>query len=347
MRAIVTTRQGSPVNENIKPVYDWPKPPSPLAHEVVIRTEAAALNHLDLWVGRGVPGVELGYPRIGGSDACGIVEEIGKSVHPTWQGRRVIFNAAMQKIDQHKPDIIPAQPDIEMRGEHFNGTLCQRFITPVTQIAAVGDDADPIEAAAFGLTFLTAWRCLVTRAEMRSGQIILITGIGGGVATAGLKIAHHFGCKVIATSRHPHKLERAKNLGVSSGILDTGEDWSPIVREMTEKRGVDIVLDSIGEATHLSCIRSLARGGTLVTPGCTSGAAPQTDLLRIFWNQLRILGSTMGTNEEFTQVTSLFRNGVLRPVIDTVYDFSDAVMAYQRLESGKQFGKIVIRFPEN
>ncbi|MBL1216491.1 MAG: alcohol dehydrogenase [Planctomycetes bacterium] len=344
MRAIVTAKQGEPVHENIEFRTDWPDPPTPLRGEVVLRCEASALNHLDLWVGRGIPGTELKYPRVAGSDACAIVEEIGEGVHPSWKGRRVIFNAAMQKPDIALPGVRPVQPDIEMRGEQKNGTLCERFVCPLSQVTEVGDQMDPIEAAAFGLTFLTAWRCLVTRAQLRSGMLVLITGIGGGVATAGLKIAHHFGCQVIVTSTHAEKIERAKTLGAIDGILDEGQTWCDQIRQMTNKRGVDIVLDSIGAATYLNCIRSLARGGTLVTPGCTSGANPETDLLRIFWLQLNILGSTMGDAREFDEVTSLYRTGVLRPVIDSVHNAEDGVKAYERLESGQQFGKVVVRW---
>jgi len=173
---------------------------------------------------------------------------------------------------------------------------------------------------------------------------VLITGIGGGVATAGLAIARHFGCQVIVTSRHQWKLDRAADLGADAGVLDTGEDWSRSVRGLTGKRGVDIVLDSVGQAVHLSCIKSLARGGTLTTPGCTTGPAPTTDLARIFWNQLRLVGSTMGDMNEFAQVAALFRTSHLRPVVDQTFAAKDASKAYERLEAGEQFGKIVLKW---
>ena len=183
---------------------------------------------------------------------------------------------------------------------------------------------------------------MITRAELRAGQSILITGIGGGVALAGLAIGRHFGCPVYVTSRSNTKIAKAVELGAVAGIVDTGEDWSRELRQLTGKRGVDLCLDSVGKATHLFCIKSLARGGTHVTPGCTTGSDATTDLARIFWNQLRIIGSTMGDMAEFAAVTALFRAGCLKPVVDSVHQPENAADAYARLESGEQFGKVVI-----
>lgn len=343
MRAVILAAQGKPVHANVRFVADWPEPAAGPG-EALIRTEASALNHLDLWVGRGLPGVDLAYPRIGGSDACGIVEDVGEGVDRGWIGRRVIMNAAVPQPQGAQPDSAPTMPELVMIGEHTNGGHCERFAAPATQLVDVGAECDPVEAAAFGLTFLTAWRCLITRAGLQAGQTVLITGIGGGVATAALAIAAHLGCRTVVTSRHQWKLDRAADLGAHAGVLDAGEDWSRQVRGLTGKRGVDVVIDSIGAAAHLPCLKSLARGGTLVTPGCTTGPAPATDLARIFWNQLRVIGSTMGDMAEFAQVTSLFRAGHIRPVVDRVFDAPNARQAYERLEAGEQFGKIVLRW---
>jgi NADPH:quinone reductase-like Zn-dependent oxidoreductase len=342
MKAITITRQGSPVAPNVKVVSDWPEP-QPRAGEALVRTEASALNHLDLWVGMGMPGLDLTYPRIGGSDGAGMVESVGEGVDASWVGRRVLLNAAIPKAEPHHPEHLPAPPDIIMIGEHVNGTMAEKFIAPAGNLIDIGA-TDPVEAAAFGLTFLTAWRMLVSRARLHFGQSMLITGIGGGVALACLAIARHFGCTTIVTSRHQWKLDRAKELGAEHGVLDTGDDWSKQVRALTGKRGVDIVADSVGKAVHLSCIKSLARGGTLVTCGNTSGPDATTDLTRIFWNQLSILGSTMGDMVEFRSVVSLLRIAALKPVIDQVFAPADAQKAYARLESAEQFGKIVIRW---
>lgn len=344
MRAVVVSRQASPVAPNIAFVTDWPEPPPPASGQVVVKTLATALNQMDLWVGRGVPGLKLDYPRISGCDACGIVESIGPGVDTAWIGRRVIVNAAVRQPDRVHPDNPPAStlaPAYQLIGEHTHGMLAERFVAPAANLADVGE-ADPIEAAAFGLCALTAYSMMVTKAHLRAGQSVLITGIGGGVATAALSIARHFACPVAVTSRHQWKLDRARELGAECCVLDTGQDWSGEIRAWTNKRGVDVVVDSSGKATHLSAIKSLTRGGAYLCPGATSGPDATTDLARLFWNQLRMLGSTMGTNDEFREVASLFRAGALRPAVDQVFPASKARDAYQRLEAGQQFGKIVI-----
>jgi len=341
MKALLVMRQGDPVAPNVEP--GEAADPVPAAGEVLVRTEASALNHLDLWVGRGLPGIDFTYPRWGGSDGCGRVEAVGTGVDEAWIGRRVIMNAAKPKPDPVQPDLAPAPPDVSMIGEHELGAHAERFVVPAANVLDVGD-ADPVEAAAFGLTHLTAWRMLVTRAGVRAGDSVLITGIGGGVALAALGICRHLGCRTIVTSRHAAKLERARELGADETILDEGEDWSRAVRGATGRRGVDVCVDSVGRAIHASCVKSLRRGGTFVTCGCTTGPAATTDLARIFWSQLRLVGSTMGDMDEMRQVTSLFRAGHLRPVIDAVYDVADGRRAYERLEAGEQFGKLVIRW---
>lgn len=344
MRALVVTRQGNPVSPGIEFRTDWPPPPPPRAGWVVVRTLATAFNQMDLWVGRGVPGLTLDYPRVSGCDACGVVEAAGEGVDSAWVGRHVIVNAAMRVAERVHPDDPPGTtlaPNYELIGEHHHGMLAERFAVPAANLADVGD-ADPVQAAAFGLCALTAWSMIVTKGQLRPGQSVLITGIGGGVATSALAIARHFGCPAIVTSRHQWKLDKAKALGAAHGVLDAGQDWSKDVRAWTRKRGVDMAVDSSGKATHLSCIKSLARGGAYVTPGCTSGPDAVTDLARIFWNQLRLLGSTMGSNDEFREVTALFRAGSLKPAVDHVFKAEDGRKAYERLEAAEQFGKIVV-----
>jgi NADPH:quinone reductase-like Zn-dependent oxidoreductase len=340
MRAIVIERQGTPVASNVRLDPAFPDP-IPGLGEVLVRTEASALNHLDLWVGRGLPGIDLTYPRISGSDGAGVVEAVGPGIDPSWIGARVLLNAAVPQPDLALPDRSPAPDDIRMIGEHTNGCLAEKFTAPATNLVAIGD-ADPTEAVAFGLTHLTAWRMMVTRSGLRAGQSVLITGIGGGVALAALNIAKHFGCSTIVTSRSAAKLEQAKAIGATHGVLDSGGDWSRDVRKLTGKRGVDLCVDSIGKSVHGQCIRSLSRGGTFATCGCTTGFDGVTDLARIFWNQLTLVGSTMGTMDEFRQCVALFRSGAIRPVIDTVFTPERGQAAYTRLEAGEQFGKVVV-----
>jgi len=341
MKAAVITSEGTPVAAHVQVVDDWADL-SPDPAEVVVKTEASALNHLDLWVGIGMPGLGLTYPRISGSDGCGIISAVGDTVDQSWLGKRVILNAAVRQEETILPNIVAPPEDIRMIGEHEHGTNAAYFSAPVQNVLEIGS-VDPIEAAAFGLTHLTAWRMLVTRAELRVGQTVLITGIGGGVALAALNICMHFGCRTVVTSRYQWKLDRAIELGASDVVLDTGKDWSKEIRSITNKRGVDICVDSVGGKLHASCIKSLARGGTLVTCGCTGGASPKTDLARIFWNQLSVMGSTMGDMDEFHSIVSLFKNG-MRPVIDSVHDVQHAAEAFARLESGEQFGKVVLRW---
>jgi NADPH:quinone reductase-like Zn-dependent oxidoreductase len=340
MRAIIIERQGAPVLPNVAYVTNHPDPTAGPG-EVLVRTEAAALNHLDLWVGRGLPGIDIRYPAISGSDGAGVVEAVGAGVDPAWIGTRVLLNAAVPKPDAAHPTVRPAPADIFMIGEHGPGCLAEKFVAPVSNVLAIGE-ADPVQAAAFGLTHLTAWRMMVTQAGLRAGMSVLITGIGGGVALAALAIARHFGCETIVTSRHQSKLDRARALGANHTVLDTGADWSREVRQLTGRRGVDLCVDSVGKSIHLYSIKSLARGGTYATCGATTGPDATTDLTRIFWNQLRVVGSTMGDMREFREVVSLFRSGAISPVIDRVFAPSEGREAFARLEAGEQFGKLVV-----
>ncbi len=345
MRALIIEKSGSPVAQSVRFVTDWPEPAEPGPGEATVRVLASALNHLDLWVGMGVPGMSLTYPRVSGCDACGVVEKVGEGVDAGWVGKRVIVNAAVARARRVRPGDPPATtlaPEYELIGEHTNGFHTQRCNAPVANLAVVGDGQDPAAAAAYGLTFLTAYSMVVTKAQLRAGQSVLVTGIGGGVALAAMAIARHLRCPVAVTSRHQWKLDRARELGADFAVLDKGQDWSKEVREWTGKRGVDVAVDSSGKATHIKCIKSLARGGAYLTPGCTSGPDAVTDLARIFWNQLRILGSTMGSNEEFAEVATLLRTGALSPVVDQVFPAEKGAEAFARLESGEQFGKVVI-----
>lgn len=340
MRAIEISRQGSPVAANVRFTADRVAP-EPRAGEARVRTEASALNHLDLWVGRGLPGLDTAFPTVTGSDGAGRVESVGPGVDPAWVGRRVLLNAAIVRSGAGHPDHVDAGEDIHMIGEHSPGTMAEFFVAPVANLLDIGE-ADPVQATAFGLTHLTAYRMLVTRAQLRPGQTVLVTGIGGGVALAALGLARHFGCRTIVTSRHADKLQRARALGADHAILDDGGDWSKAVRAATGRRGVDIVIDSIGRSVLPACVRGMARGGCFVTCGCTSGFEGTLDLARVFWNQLSILGSTMGSMREFREVVQLFRSGAVKPTVDSTLRPEQGADAYARLESGAQFGKVVV-----
>jgi NADPH:quinone reductase-like Zn-dependent oxidoreductase len=347
MRAVVVTKQGSPVAPNIRYTTDFPDPPPPGHGQVRVRTLCSAFNQMDLWVGRGIPGLKLEYPRISGCDACGTVEALGPGVDRSWLGRRVIVNAAVEQPQRISPDDPPAAtlaPEYQLIGEHTSGMHAEEFNAPAANLADVGD-TDPATAAAFGLVALTAYSGLITKAGLRPGQSVLITGIGGGVATSAAAIARWLGCRIAVTSRHTWKLEKARGLFNAECLVhDQGQDWSKEVRAWSNKRGVDLAFDSSGKATHLNCIKSLARGGAYVSPGATSGPDATTDLARLFWNQLRLLGTTMGSNDEFSQCARLLRTGALSAVVDQVFDAHDAAEAYERLEAAEQFGKLVLRW---
>ncbi|MEM1165175.1 MAG: zinc-binding dehydrogenase [Planctomycetota bacterium] len=350
MDALVIQSQANVVADQIHAVTDWPDEPAPPGGSVVVRTDCSALNHMDLWVGRGVPGLDLAYPRVSGCDACGVVDAVGDGVDAAWLGRRVIVNAAVRQPDPIRPEDPTANSVAALyylTGEHTNGMHRRRFTVRADQLVAISDEADPVDAAAFGLVTLTAYSMMVTKAGLRPGQWVLITGIGGGVATSALGIARWMACPTIVTSRHQHKLDRARDLGAAHTILDEGQDWSREVRTITHKRGVDLAVDSVGKPTHMSCIKSLARGGAFVTPGNTGGPRVETDQARLFWNQLRLLGSTMGTTDELRECGALFDAGSLRPPIDSVHAWRDGQAAWARLESQQQFGKVVIDWRED
>jgi len=340
MRAAVLAGRGDDVAANVRLVTDWPEP-EPGTGQLLVRTEASALNHVDLWLGRNE---WLSFPHITGSDGCGIVEAIGEGVDEAWLGKRIIFNAALPAADPTAPGARPNRPpEIGLIGSEMPGSMAEKFIAPVANVVEVGD-ADPVQAAAFGLTFITAWRMISTRARLRPDQTVLLTGIGGGVAVSALQVVRHIGSEAIVTSRHPWKLERAMQMGAAHGVLDRKQDWSEEVRGLTGGRGVDLCVDSVGKVLHSQCIRSLAQGGTLATCGATTGGDAETVLGDIYWKQLSVLGSSMGSMDEFREVTSLFRSGRLAPVIDKVFDASDARQAFARIQAGEQFGKVVVRW---
>lgn len=360
MKAVIIEKQGAPVAPNVRAVTDWPDLApgvdlapggEPKPGEALLRVKASALNHMDLWVGMGLPGVDRPFPRITGCDVCAVVERVGDGVDPTWVGKRVMMNAKYEVTRARRPEEPPGNPllpDYELIGEHTHGAHRERFCAPVSRLAWVGERGAE-EVAAFGLVTLTAYSAMLGKGRLRPGQSVLITGIGGGVATAALSIAKWMGCTVCVTSRHQAKLDKARTLGADYTILDTGtkdkpHDWSKDARAFTARRGFDMAVDSTGKATHLNCIKSLARGGAYVTFGATTGGDAVTDLSRVFWNQIRIVGSTMGSDEEFQEVAALFRAGALKPVIDKVFAWNEAPAAWARLEKAEQFGKIVLRW---
>jgi NADPH:quinone reductase-like Zn-dependent oxidoreductase len=313
--------------------------------QVRVRIVAAALNHLDLFVVGGLPNVRIVPPWIIGSDAMGTIEEIGSAVSGLGIGDRVVINPGVsdRTCTYCLAGEQPLCPRFGVLGEHLPGTLTEQIVLPAVNVRRVVAGADAAESAAFTLSTLTAWRMLVTRARVMPGEQVLIWGIGGGVALACLQIAKLLGAYVTVTSGSDAKLERAVALGADATINHRGTDVGKEIRARTQKRGVDVVVDSVGEATWTQSLGALGRRGRLVTCGGTSGPMVTTDVRRLFWNQWSILGSTMGNDDEFAAIVGHFNAGRLRPPVDRVYPLNDGRAAFERLQRGGQFGKLVVR----
>lgn len=331
-------------------VAEVPKPSISDARGVLVRLKAAALNHLDLFTLQGLPQLELDFPHILGADGAGVVDETGRQVTRLKKGDAVMFNPG---ISCYACDFCLAGEHslcerYRLLGEHLPGTLCEYVVLPEQNVATIPNPPDPHskltwpEAAAFSLATLTAWRMLASRARVRSGEVVLIGGVGGGVSLAALKIAKLMGAFVIVTSSSDKKLEVARTLGADVTLNYTEAAVSKEVRALTNKRGADVVIDNVGEATWDESIRSLARAGRLVTCGATSGPNVVTDVRRLFWYQYSIIGSTMGSAREYREIVSLLGQGHLRPTVDSVHLLDRGVEALERLKSGEQMGKVVV-----
>lgn len=324
---------------------DLPAPSLASNAEVRVRVVAAALNHLDLFVVAGLPNVRITPPWILGGDAMGVVDEVGDGVTNVAVGDTVLINPGIsdRSCSYCLAGEQPLCPRFGILGEHRPGTMAEQVVVPAVNVRRVPAGSDPAAGAAFTLSTLTAWRMLVSRARVMPGEHVLIWGIGGGVALACLQIAKLFGAFVTVTSGSDAKLERARAFGADDTINHRGIDVGKEMRTRTDKRGVDIVVDSVGEATWSQSLGALGRRGRLVTCGGTSGPMVTTDVRRLFWNQWSILGSTMGNDAEFDAVVEHFRAGRLLPPIDHVYPLSEGRAAFERIADARQFGKLVVR----
>jgi NADPH:quinone reductase-like Zn-dependent oxidoreductase len=317
--------------------------------DVLINARAVALNHLDIWVRNGLPGAKLAMPHVLGADGAGVVAEVGSEVHTVKVGDRVLINPALHcgacEFCYAGEQSLCARFGI--MGETGPGTFAEYFKVPQENAHLVPEGLSWEEAAALPLVFVTSWRMLISKAAIKPGEDILILGVGGGVATAALQIAKTLGLRAIVTSSSDDKLQQAKNLGADIVINYTTQDFSREVRDVTRRRGVDVVVDSVGGDSYAKSLACLVKGGRLVTCGATAGPRPQTDLQRIFWNQLTIFGSTMGNMREFVEMLNFVRKRGVKPVIDRVFPLSDGAQAMARMEEGKQFGKIVLKVGED
>jgi NADPH:quinone reductase-like Zn-dependent oxidoreductase len=304
--------------------YEDAPDPSPGSGEVLVRLRAASLNHLDLWIRRGLPSVPK--PRILGADGAGVLGS----------GERVVLN----------PGIDHGDGRITVIGEHVDGTHAELVAVPEQNVYPLPDGLGFEEAAAFPLVFETAYRMLVTKAALQEDEWVLLWGIGGGVATASLEIAKALGARTIVTSSSDEKLQRARELGADAVVNHASDDVVEAVKEATGGAGADIVVEHVGEATWQRSLQAARPGGRITVCGATTGPNPPAALHRIWWKQLTVFGSTMGTKEDFEGAYELIASGRARPIVDRVFPLPEARAAHEHLESGRQFGKVVLRIPE-
>jgi NADPH:quinone reductase-like Zn-dependent oxidoreductase len=312
--------------------YEDVEDPTAGPGEVLVALRAAGLNHLDIWVRKGLPSVPK--PRILGADGAGVVAEVGDGLEGFAVGDRVVINPG-----------IPHDGRITVIGEHTDGTYCELKAIPAAQLHHLDEGLSFEEGAAFPLTFETAYRMLVAKAALNEGEWVLIWGIGGGVALAAFEVARALGARTIVTSSSREKLEQAAALGADVAVSHEEEDVVQAVKEATGGRGADVVVETVGEATWERSLAAAAQEGRIVVCGATSGHSPPARLYRLWWKQLVIYGSTMGLPSDFEGAYDLVRTGRARVHVDSVFPLADAAKAHERLESGAQFGKVVLSIP--
>lgn len=328
MKAIRIHEDGGPEVLRYEDVPD----PAPAPGEVLIALRAASLNHLDLWLRQGLP--SMPKPRILGADGAGIVAGLGAGAEGFAEGDRVVINPGVEH-----------GATIAVVGEHSDGTHCELIALPAKQVFPLDDALSFEQAAAFPLVYETAYRMLVTKAGLREGEWMLVWGIGGGVATAAFEIARALGARTIVTSSSDAKLERAGELGADAVVNHATGDVAAAVKEATGGEGVDVVVEHVGEATWKTSLAVVRAGGRIAVCGATTGPNPPAQLHRLWWKQLTVYGSTMGTREDFLGAYELVRSGRARIHVDSVFPLAEARAAHERLERGEQLGKIVLAIP--
>jgi len=317
--------------------------PALLPGEVLVRVRACALNHLDLWERRGLPGLEIPMPHISGSDVAG--EVVDAAAPHVAVGQRVMLQPGIScgRCGACLSGRDNECPRYEVLGYRtYQGGYAELVKVPVQNLLPLPDHVSWVAAAAFPLTFLTAWHMLMTRAGLQRGEDVLVLAAGSGVGQAAVQIARLHGARVFATAGTPEKLDRARALGADEAIDHHRQDIAAEVLRLTNKRGVDIVIEHVGEATWAKSVRAMARGARLVTCGATSGANGALNLQALFAKQLTLMGSYMGTKGELVRAARFFFDGHLAPVVDHTFPLADAAVAQQRMEASGQFGKIVL-----
>jgi len=310
--------------------YEDVEDPTPGRGDVLVRLRAASLNHLDLWIRQGLPSVPK--PRILGADGAGVVAALGEGADTFSEGDRVVLNPGLED-------------GARILGEHMDGTHAELVAVPAEYVHPIPEGLSFEEAAAFPLVFETAYRMLVTKARVEEGEWVLLWGIGSGVASAAFVIAKALGARTLVTSSSAEKLARAAELGADATVNHAEDDVAAAVKEATGGRGVDIVIEHVGEATWKTSLQSAAPNARVVVCGATSGPNPPAQLHRIWWKQLAVYGSTMGTREDFEGAYGLVARGAAQPIVDRVFPLEQAAAAHEYLEAGRQFGKVVLEIP--
>lgn len=325
-------------------ILDLPRP-EPGPGQILVEVKASAFNQLDLWVCRGWPGLKLKLPHVSGADGAGLVAALGEGVSGPEVGARVAIDPSLNRFEDEytRRGLHSLSPGYMILGEHVPGTHAEFVVIPAENALPLPEHVSYEEAAAAGLVYLTAWRMLVERCQLQAGQTVLILGAGGGVNSAAIQVAKMAGCTVYATTSTAEKVQRARELGADE-VLNYREDpqWSKTIYQLTDKRGVDVVVDNIGQATLPDSLRTVARGGKIVIVGNTSGPQAQIDTRFIFGKQINLIGSTMGNHEDYRAVMKLIFQGKLKPVIDRVLPLARGVEGLRVMERGEQFGKIVL-----
>lgn len=310
--------------------------------EVLVRIEAGTLNQVDLYMRNSGAGITHELPLVMGLDGAGVVEEVDAGEERVSVGQRVVIYAGVScgqcEFCRRGDNVLCTR--MKLLGEHIDGTFAQWISVPAQNVFPMPQHLDFLQAAAMGVNYLTAWRMVFTKAQLKPWETVLVFGVGGGVSLAAMQLARSTGARVIVTSREDEKLEKALELGAHEAINSKTQDVAKTVMALTDGRGVDVVIENVGEAVWSSALKSLVRGGRLVTCGATSGDQPPADLKRIFIRQLQIIGSTSGNLYEFADLLAYVKRHGITPVIDSVYPLDDIHEALDRLEAGGRMGKV-------
>lgn len=341
MRAIFYVEHGDP---GVLTYGDFEEPTAERG-DVVVDVKAASVNHLDLFVRRGIPGLKIPLPQVPGSDAAGLISAVGDDVTDLSVGDRVVMNPSV--CCGHCEFCVRGDASLcesyKLTGETTQGTCCEKIAIPARNAIRIPDSMSFEDAASIPLVFLTAWRMLISRGRVRPGEDVLILGASAGVGIAAIQIAKVAGARVFAAASTSEKLDLCRALGADVLINYAEEDFVKRVRSETNKRGVDVVVDYIGKDTWVKSLRSLVGGGRLLTCGATTGHDPQTDLRHVFYRQLEVIGSTMGGHNDLVTPLKLILEGRMRPVVGAVFDLKDTADAHRMMEERRALGKIVIR----